>query len=111
VVIYLATWSIGSVLGVLIAGKFKPKYPIRFALLMQFPSVIWMLALGNTTNIAFIALCGFTLGIAMDFFYVFWVTTIQQHVAKQSLSKVLAYDAWGHGISTTGRYGYCRSDY
>lgn len=31
----------------------------------------------------------------MDFFYVLWVTTIQQHVAKESLSKVLAYDAWG----------------
>jgi hypothetical protein len=33
--------------------------------------------------------------MAMDLFYVFWVTTIQQHVAKESLSKVLAYDAWG----------------
>ena len=31
----------------------------------------------------------------MDLFYVLWVTTIQQHVAKESLSKVLAYDAWG----------------
>ena len=91
----LATWSIGSVLGVLIAGKFKPKYPIRFALMMQFPSVVWMLALGNTTSIWFIAICAFSLGIAMDLFYVLWVTTIQQHVAKESLSKVLAYDAWG----------------
>lgn len=91
----LAVWSIGSVLGVLIAGKFKPKYPIRFALMMQFPSVIWALALGNTKSVIFIAFVGFTLGIAMDLFYVFWVTTIQQHVAKDSLSKVLAYDAWG----------------
>ena len=93
--IILAVWSIGSVLGVLIAGKFKPKFPIRFALLMQFPSVLWALALGNTQSIFLIALTAFTLGIAMDLFYVFWVTTIQQHVAKESLSKVLAYDAWG----------------
>ena len=93
--IILAVWSIGSVLGVLIAGKFKPKFPIRFALLMQFPSVLWALALGNTHSIFLIALTAFTLGIAMDLFYVFWVTTIQQHVAKESLSKVLAYDAWG----------------
>ncbi|MBU6264398.1 MAG: MFS transporter [Actinomycetales bacterium] len=91
----LAIWSIGSVLGVLVAGKAKPKYPIRFALLMQFPSILWALALGNTTSIILIALSSFALGIAMDLFYVFWVTTIQQHVAKDSLSKVLAYDAWG----------------
>jgi MFS family permease len=91
----LAVWSAGSVLGVLIAGKFKPKYPIRFALLMQFPSVLWALALGNTKSLLIISLIAFTLGVAMDLFYVFWVTTIQQHVAKESLSKVLAYDAWG----------------
>ena len=91
----LAIWSIGSVLGVLVAGKVKPKYPIRFALMMQFPSVLWALALGNTDSILLIAMASFSLGIAMDLFYVFWVTTIQQHVAKDSLSKVLAYDAWG----------------
>lgn len=91
----LAVWGIGSVVGVVIAGKVRPKYPIRFALLMQFPTILWTLALGNTTSILFIALCGFALGIAMDLFYVLWITTIQQHVAKESLSKVLAYDAWG----------------
>lgn len=91
----LAIWSIGSVLGVLVAGKVKPKYPIRFALMMQFPSVLWALALGNTDSILLIAMASFSLGISMDLFYVFWVTTIQQHVAKDSLSKVLAYDAWG----------------
>lgn len=91
----LATWSIGSVVGVFIAGKFKPKFPIRFALLMQFPTVLWILSLANSKSIILIALCAFALGIALDIFYVLWVTTIQQHVAKDSLSKVLAYDAWG----------------
>jgi MFS family permease len=91
----LSIWSIGSVIGVLVAGKLKPKYPIRFALMMQFPSILWALALGNTQSILLIAMASFTLGIAMDLFYVFWITTIQQHVAKESLSKVLAYDAWG----------------
>lgn len=91
----LAIWSIGSVVGVLIAGKFKPRFPIRFALLMQFPAVLWMLSLGNSDSLILISICAFALGIAMDLFYVLWVTTIQQHVAKESLSKVLAYDAWG----------------
>ena len=93
--IILTTWSIGSVIGVLFAGKVRPKYPIRFALLMQFPTILWALSLGHSNSILLIALCSFVLGISMDFFYVLWVTTIQQHVAKESLSKVLAYDAWG----------------
>ena len=91
----LAMWSIGSVVGVIFAGKFKPKFPIRFALLMQFPTVLWILSLGNSKSILLISFFAFLLGIAMDLFYVLWVTTIQQHVAKESLSKVLAYDAWG----------------
>jgi MFS family permease len=91
----LTCLAIGSVLGVIVAGKFKPNFPIRFALLAQFPTVLWALALGNSKSIYLIALSAFLLGIALDLFYVLWITTIQQHVAKESMSKVMAYDAWG----------------
>ena len=91
----LTCMAMGSVLGVVVAAKIKPKYPIRFALLAQFPIVVWALVLGNTNSIFLIALSGFAFGIALDLFYVLWITTIQQHVAKESMSKVLAYDAWG----------------
>jgi MFS family permease len=91
----LTCLAIGSVLGVIVAGKFKPKFPIRIALLAQFPTVLWALALGNTTSLILIAFSAFLLGMALDLFYVLWITTIQQHVAKESMSKVLAYDAWG----------------
>ncbi len=65
------------------------------ALLAQFPIVLWALSLGHTSSIFLISLSAFLLGISLDLFYVLWITTIQQHVAKESLSKVLAYDAWG----------------
>jgi len=91
----LTCLAIGSVLGVIVAGKFKPNFPIRIALLAQFPTVLWALALGNTKSIYLIAFSAFLLGIALDLFYVLWITTIQQHVAKESMSKVMAYDAWG----------------
>ena len=35
------------------------------------------------------------MGVAFDLFYVLWVTTLQQHVPKESLSKVMAYDVLG----------------
>jgi len=93
--VILTVWGIGSVIGVVFAGKIRPKYPIRFALLTQFPTVIWILAVGNSKSVLLIAITAFMLGIAMDLFYVLWITTIQKVVAKESLSKVLAYDAWG----------------
>ena len=93
--VILTVWGIGSVIGVVFAGKIRPKYPIRFALLTQFPTVIWILAVGNSNSVLLIAITAFMLGIAMDLFYFLWITTIQKVVAKESLSKVLAYDAWG----------------
>ena len=93
--VILTFMAVGSVLGVIVAGKVRPKYPIRIALITQFPIVIWAFALGNSKSLFLIAFSGFLFGVALDLFYVLWITTIQQHVAKESMSKVLAYDAWG----------------
>jgi MFS family permease len=91
----LATWAIGSVVGVLFAAKVRPRYPIRVAIITQFPLFLWFFSLGNTTNVYLIAIFSFFVGIAFDFFYVLWVTTLQQHIPKESLSKVMSYDVLG----------------
>ena len=91
----LAAMSVGSVLGVLFVAKVKPKYPIRLAMITQFPIVLWFFSLGNTTNILIIAFFAFLVGIALDIFYVLWITTLQQQIPKESLSKVMAYDVLG----------------
>jgi MFS family permease len=59
------------------------------------PVVLWFFSLGNTKNIFLIAAIAFVVGIVFDFFYVIWVTTLQQHIPKESLSKVMAYDVLG----------------
>jgi MFS family permease len=91
----LATWAIGSVVGVLFAAKVRPRYPIRVAIIVQFPLFLWFFSLANTTNVYLIAIFSFFVGIAFDFFYVLWVTTLQQHIPKESLSKVMSYDVLG----------------
>jgi MFS family permease len=91
----LATWAIGSVVGVLFAAKVRPRYPIRVAIIVQFPLFLWFFSLGNTMNVYLIAIFSFFVGIAFDFFYVLWVTTLQQHIPKESLSKVMSYDVLG----------------
>ena len=93
--VILATWAIGSVVGVLFAAKVRPRYPIRVAIIVQFPLFLWFFSLVNTTNVYLIAIFSFFVGIAFDFFYVLWVTTLQQHIPKESLSKVMSYDVLG----------------
>ena len=93
--VILAAWAVGSVVGVLFAAKLRPKYPIKFAVITQLPVVLWFFSLGNTKNIFLIAAIAFVVGIVFDFFYVIWVTTLQQHIPKESLSKVMAYDVLG----------------
>ncbi|MFM8897781.1 MAG: MFS transporter [Actinomycetota bacterium] len=93
--VILATWAIGSVVGVLFAAKVRPRYPIRVAIITQFPLFLWFFSLANTTNVYLIAIFSFFVGIAFDFFYVLWVTTLQQHIPKESLSKVMSYDVLG----------------
>jgi len=93
--VILATWAIGSVVGVLFAAKVRPRFPIRVAIIVQFPLFLWFFSLGNTTNVYLIAIFSFFVGISFDFFYVLWVTTLQQHIPKESLSKVMSYDVLG----------------
>jgi MFS family permease len=93
--VILATWAIGSVVGVLFAAKVRPRYPIRVAIIVQFPLFLWFFSLGNTTNVLMISVFSFFVGIAFDFFYVLWITTLQQHIPKESLSKVMSYDVLG----------------
>ena len=64
-------------------------------MITQFPIVLWFFSLGNTTNIFIIAFFAFLVGIALDIFYVLWITTLQQQIPKESLSKVMAYDVLG----------------
>ncbi len=64
-------------------------------MITQFPIVLWFFSLGNTTNILIIAFFAFLVGIALDIFYVLWITTLQQQIPKESLSKVMAYDVLG----------------
>lgn len=40
-------------------------------------------------------LTGFLAGIAMDFFMVLWQTALQTNIPRESLSRVVSYDAFG----------------
>jgi MFS family permease len=91
----LAAESIGMVLGVVIAIRVKPRYPIRQVVLLTFPLAGLPLALGLDAPLAAAVAVAFAGGIAIDILVVLWDTTMQREIPAEALSRVSSYDALG----------------
>ena len=91
----LGFMSVGFLLGTLIANKVRPKRPLRFIMLLMLAEPVFMLLFGLGSPLIFVLLSSVCMGIALDVFYVIWMTTIQQNVPEESLSRVNSYDTFG----------------
>ena len=49
-------------------------------------------------HIVILMILAFVSGIAMDLFFVMWMTMFQTHVPEEALSRVSAYDALGSTV-------------
>lgn len=85
----------GSVCGVLVSLRIKPKHPLIVAM-GGMPIVgVWMLGTAVPLHIFLLMILAFFSGIALDLFFVMWMTMFQTHVPEEALSRVSAYDALG----------------
>ncbi|MFI9558561.1 MFS transporter [Nonomuraea endophytica] len=91
----LAGEAVGTLVGVVVALRLRPKRPILIATLLCFPSALPYLLLGVDAPLWVVVAGAFTLGICFDVFGVLWQTTLQREVQPEALSRVSAYDALG----------------
>jgi MFS family permease len=91
----LAAESIGMVVGVVIAIRVKPRYPIRQVVLLTFPLAGLPLVLGLGAPLPVAVAVALVAGIAIDVLVVFWDTTMQREIPAEALSRVSSYDALG----------------
>jgi len=56
---------------------------------------VLMIALALQSPLFVVAIAAFFVGISLDVFYVVWITTVQRKVPRDSLSRVMSYDAFG----------------
>ena len=87
--------SVGFLLGTLIANKVRPRRPLRFIMLVMLAEPVFLLLFGLGAPLLVLLLSAVMMGIALDVFYVLWMTTIQQNVPEESLSRVNSYDTFG----------------
>lgn len=91
----LTAMSVGTVLGVLLAIRLRPRRPMLLATLATFVVAVPMALLATSAPVWAVAAAAFTTGVALDVFAVLWETALQRHVPTEMLSRVSAYDWLG----------------
>ncbi|MGC4154138.1 MAG: MFS transporter [Propionicimonas sp.] len=92
---FLAAEAVGAVVGVGLAFVWKPGRPIFAAVLMTFSAGVPAILLGVSAPLLPVIAAAFVMGVGFQLFGVWWMTTMQNEVPPESLSRVASYDALG----------------
>lgn len=87
--------SVGLIVGVLIALRWRPRRPILAVTLISFGAAPPYLLLGVHAPLWTVVVAAFVLGLCFDLFTVLWQTTIQREVPAAAVSRVSSYDELG----------------
>jgi predicted MFS family arabinose efflux permease len=91
----LASFSVGTVVGVVVAMRLRPSRPLFVATFAQLFVVLPIVAIATPWPLAVAMGCAFVAGIAIDVFEVLWATALQQNIPREALSRVASYDWLG----------------
>ena len=84
--------SIGLVLGSALNTRYKPKYPLFFCGLLSFTAALYVFLLRPSTLLLVIAGAALLWGITIESWTIHWMTALQIHIPRESLSRVSSYD-------------------
>ncbi|MGW0658907.1 MFS transporter [Streptodolium elevatio] len=91
----LAGQGLGTLAGVFLAIRIRPRRPLMVATVMIFAVTLPITLLGIGAPVYVVALGAFVTGAAFDVFGVMWETTMQREIPREALSRVAAYDGLG----------------
>ncbi|MEV5329117.1 MFS transporter [Nonomuraea fastidiosa] len=92
---FLTGEAVGTIAGVLVSLRLRPRRPILVAVLLCLPPALPYVVLGVGAPLWAIVGSAFVLGVCFDVFGVLWQTTMQREVPPESLSRVSSYDVLG----------------
>lgn len=93
--VVLAAMSAGLLAGAVVASRIRVSRPMLFGMLITLVLPVWLVTLAFTMPLPVVALGAFGWGMAIELFQVIWYTTIQTHIPRASMSRVISYDAMG----------------
>ncbi|NUR86021.1 MAG: MFS transporter [Nonomuraea sp.] len=92
---FLSGEAVGTIVGVLVSLRLRPRRPILVATLLCLPTALPYVLLGVDAPLWATVAGAFVLGVCFDVFGVLWQTTMQREVPPESLSRVSSYDMLG----------------
>lgn len=93
--VVLSCQAVGLLLGALIASVLPARRPLVVASLVMLSLPLWLVSLSLGLPLVFVGITALAFGIALELFYVLWMTALQQKVPREALSRVSSYDAMG----------------
>jgi MFS family permease len=100
----LTATSVGSLLGSLVALRFRPARPMLVCWLLAFVDPPGFVLLGLAGPLPVIVLLAALSGVTFPVFETLWTTTIQRNVPPEALGRVTSYDWFGSLV--TAPLGY-----
>lgn len=88
----LALFSLGGVVGAVLAVRLHPRHPGRFSLLLGLLLVPMLLALAFPVSAGLIFACYFVAGVGIEPFNVYWQSALQREIAPDKLARVSSLD-------------------
>ncbi|MEV0166392.1 putative MFS family arabinose efflux permease [Nonomuraea fuscirosea] len=92
---FLTGEAVGTIVGVLVSLRVRPRRPILVAVLLCLPTALPYVLLGVDAPLWAIVGGAFVLGVCFDVFGVLWQTTMQREIPAEALSRVSSYDVLG----------------
>ena len=91
----MACQGVGLLVGGIVASRVRAGRPLVIGMLITLALPAWLLLLAAEVPLPVAAAGALTFGVALELFYVFWLTALQTRVPRESLSRVNSYDALG----------------
>jgi predicted MFS family arabinose efflux permease len=87
--------SVGFLAGSLAGSRYRPRYPMLFCVIITLTASVYLLLMAIPAPLMVIGIGAFAWGATIDLWGVYWMTALQTHIPRDSLSRVVSYDAMG----------------
>jgi MFS family permease len=91
----VTVWSVGSLVGGLIALRIRPKKPLAASCMAAWPIVLQPIAIALQLPLPVLLACSFVSGIGIAVHLALWFTVFQRQVPAEAMSRVSSYDSFG----------------
>ena len=88
-------WSVGAVLGGLLALRIRPRKPLAASCMAAWPIILQPLVLGLGLPLPVLIACGVLAGAGIAVHLALWFTVFQREVPPEAMSRVSSYDSFG----------------